>query len=479
MARPIINRKTREWYSVSVDALRAWGMVLVVVALSLIAFLGYRAWESRDLQHRSAEALAEARTLMLQLQERELAGDFANELASAVASLGEGTNAYAAADFAQALDRGRRSGALLQSILDASDAYRGGAGQAQFISVEGRVEYRRGDSGEWQSARSRGVLQAGDHVRTSGSGSAEILFTDGTLYTARPDTQLIVSRARGVSGATSEQAVRMDYGWVDLNTARRGGTVSTPNAEARLGSDSEATVTYDAGSRVGRFAAVRGALEVATAAGDRRQVGELEQLVARGDVLAAPEPLLPAPILDAPEDSVEVDLGRTDRLVLSWQPVAGARAYALQVGRSHLFVDNLIDVTGRRSTRATLGVRGEGSFLWRVAALGEDGDRGAWSAPRGLRVAEFRSEESAGDGEPPRLELEEIKSYGSIFIVGGRTEPGVAVEINGELVQVEADGSFTKTIQISKEGWSFIEVRARDAGGDEAVVSPRVFVEIL
>jgi hypothetical protein len=46
-------------------------------------------------------------------------------------------------------------------------------------------------------------------------------------------------------------------------------------------------------------------------------------------------------------------------------------------------------------------------------------------------------------------------------------------------VQVDADGAFTKTIQITKEGWSFIEVRARDAGGNETVVSPRVFVEIL
>jgi hypothetical protein len=53
------------------------------------------------------------------------------------------------------------------------------------------------------------------------------------------------------------------------------------------------------------------------------------------------------------------------------------------------------------------------------------------------------------------------------------------VEINGEPVQVEADGSFTKTIQVTKEGWSFIEVRARDADGNETAVNPRVFVEVL
>ena len=219
-------------------------------------------------------------------------------------------------------------------------------------------------------------------------------------------------------------------------------------------------------------------MEVA-AGGEERRVRALEQVVQRQGRLTETERLPEAPRPLEPDDDLQVHRERTPEVVLSWRPVDGARGYALQVSRSHLFVDNVIDVTGRRSTRATLGIQGEGSFVWRVAALDPDGDPGPWSPVRSFRVSSFRGDPAEADREPPPLELEQIESYGSIFIVGGRTEPGAAVEINGEPVQVAADGSFTKTIQITKEGWSFVEVRARDAEGNESLLNPRVFVEIL
>jgi hypothetical protein len=78
---------------------------------------------------------------------------------------------------------------------------------------------------------------------------------------------------------------------------------------------------------------------------------------------------------------------------------------------------------------------------------------------------------------PPELEIEEAVGYGSIFIVEGRTEAGATVEVNGEAVQVNADGSFTKTIQLVGEGWSFIEVRARDAWGNTVDRRRRVYID--
>ncbi len=81
------------------------------------------------------------------------------------------------------------------------------------------------------------------------------------------------------------------------------------------------------------------------------------------------------------------------------------------------------------------------------------------------------------DDTPPELDLDDVKSYGSIFIVAGRSEPGAQIEINGEPVKVAADGAFTKTVQLSKEGWSFIEIKARDSWGNETSRRHRVFVE--
>ena len=166
-------------------------------------------------------------------------------------------------------------------------------------------------------------------------------------------------------------------------------------------------------------------------------------------------------------------------LELSWEPMAGAARYALQVSRNRLFVDNVIDVDSRVKASARLGLRGEGIFEWRVAAVSRQGLQGPWSAPRSFRVFSVRRSASEGDTTAPPLEIEEVQSYGSIFMVAGRTEPGSAVEVNREPVVVEADGSFTKTVQLTQEGWSIVEIRSRDVSGNEAVRRRRVFVETL
>jgi len=477
--RHVIDPQSRDWYSVSVDTLRAWGMLLVLAVLAGGGFVGYRYWQSHDLERRASEVIGEARSLVNRLQGESFATERGSKYQSAVTTLGEASEALKKTEFSDALELGRRSRALLQSILDASGAGRGGTAAAQFISVQGRVEFRRGDRNVWEEARSRVALQPGDHVRTGGNGSAEIMFVDGSLYTARPDTQLIISDTQGRGSSVGEQSIRMDYGWVNLNTSRQGGKVATPAAEARVASESEATVTYDADARTGRYAAHRGSMEVAAADGEARKVEALQQVVQRGQHLDATEKLLPAPTLLEPEDRAAYALDEDQQLRLAWQPLDGATSYALQVSRNHLFVDNVIDVSERTSTHATLGVQGAGSFLWRVAAISSEGAQGPWAVARSFRVMALPAEGEASDKEPPPLELEKIRPYGSIFIVAGKTEPGALVDVDGEPVQVEADGTFTKTVQITKEGWNTIEIRARDAAGNETVANPRVFAEIL
>lgn len=480
MARQLIDSKTRDWYSVSVDTVRAWGMVLGLALLLGGGFFGYRYWERHELERRASAVIGECRQLVSRLQGHEVLQSYQGDYQGAVESLASASAAFGRHEFERALELGNRSRQILRTILDATGSRREEVWRAQFISAQGRVEYRRGDGGVWEDARARVVLYTGDHVKTGANGSAEILFRDGTLYTARPDTQLIVSRSLSTAGTPGEQAIRMDYGWVNLNTpSRRGSKVSTPEAEARVGSDSQATVTYDAGSKTGRFATYQGEMEIASAGGEARRIEGLEQVVQRDGRLAEPAPLPVAPRLLGPEDNAALDMDRTRELELAWGPVDGAAGYALQVARTHLFVDNVIDARNREVPRATLGLRGEGLFHWRVAARSPEGDLGPWSGVHKFRVSALRQAEAGGDDRPPEIELEQVRAYGSIFIVGGRTEPGSAVEVNGEPVQVAADGSFTKTIQVTQEGWSFIEVRARDAGGNETVLTPRVFVDIL
>lgn len=475
---PKATPKSSDWYSVSVDTLRGWAIFLLLCAAAALGYFGFRGWSRYNVEHEASVVIDEATVLAQRLQTEAGAEVYRSEYTSAWDSLQQARTHFSAREFRPALDAARRSRALLVSVLDAV-GHHGAAGEAQFISVQGSVEYRSGDAGEWESARGRVTLRSGDYVKTASNGSAEIMFVDGTLYTVRPNTLFVVTRTRTAGGAGGEQSIRMEYGWVNLNTSEKPGKVSTPGAEAHVDQQSEASVSYDQATAAARFAALRGGMQVATASGTRT-LSAMQQATQSGGRLSEVKTVAAAPHLLQPSDGSEVNLAVTKQLELAWEPVAGAVRYALQVSRNRLFVDNVIDVDNRTKTRATLGVRGEGTFLWRVAAFGKDGLPGAWSPARELRVAAHETGVEAADaGAAPTLELDDVKSYGSLFIVAGRTQAGNAVLVNGEAVTVEADGSFTKTVQVSSEGWSFVEVRARNAQGKETVRRHRVFVESL
>jgi FecR-like protein/glucodextranase-like protein len=477
-AQPKAARQGKDWYSVSVETLQGGALLAVVLGAVGLGILGWHYWDQQSLERDAASVIEQAGGLLRSLSAEKKAASFASELTAARESLTLAQDRFQAKDFQAARDNGQRSLNVLLLLQDALSPS-GAAGQAQFISIQGDVEYRRGDAGEWQEARSRVQLQPGDTVRTSEGGSAEIMFLDGTLYTVRPNTQFIVSTAKGSEGGRAGQSIEMEYGWVNLSTSPKSPSgVKTPGAVAQVKEASEAFVAVDKTTSQGRFGAYRGGMELSSNGGLTREVGPLQQVVQTGDLLSEPKPLPGRPEPLEPADNQSLDLEQTKRLVLSWEPVQGASRYALQISRNHLFVDNVIDAENRTKTRATLGLRGEGTFQWRVAAFGSDGLQGPWSEPRKFRVGSSRTASGEKkDTIPPELDLDGVKTYGSIFIVAGRSEPGARVEINGEQVKTSVDGSFTKTVQLSKEGWNIIEVRARDAWGNENVRRHRVFVE--
>lgn len=380
----------RHWYKISVDSLRGASVFLLLLLLALLGIVGYHALQSQFLEREVEIVMAEAQSLVESLRGEEGIAAYREEFENAQVSLEQARSSFAVGELGEALRDAEHSFSLLTSILNAL-RHRGPAGEAQFIAVRGEVDFRRGESGEWQPARSRVTLYAGDYVKTAKNASSEVLFQDGTSVTIRPDTVILVDRSRSLLGfGGTERTVNLEYGWVNLSTAATAGKVRTPSASAVVGQDSQALVAYDEQARVGRFATYQGDMEVSTDSGRTERLAELQQVTQSGRSLSKPRPLPAIPELVGPRDG-QVFALEDDQLVLSWQPVAGAERYALQVSRSQHFVDNIIDVEDRDNLKATLGLRGEGSFMWRVAAFGSEGIMGPWSAPRAFRVAAGRA----------------------------------------------------------------------------------------
>lgn len=379
------NRRPSDWYRIDVDTVRG---VFIFASLIVGVYAAYWGWtqvENRYQRGKYHQALNNARNMQRTLRGNQGLIDFTDEYNSARASLRSAEEYAGEERWEPALRSAERGRSLFSAVL-ANLQRAESNGQAQFISVTSEVEYKRGERGDWLRAFNRGVLYAGDYVKT-GDGSAEIMGVDGTVYTVRSETVILIGRTTGLGGSDSHRSISLNHGWVNLSTARTSSTVETPEAKAEVSEGSSALVAYDGTRRVGRFATYDGTMDIASNAGQRRNLRKLEQVVQTGRALSEKRRLPAAPLPVDPGDNLEVRLDEKDRLVLSWQPVPGAQSYALQVARNRLFVRNIIDVTDRASTSATLGLQGDGTFVWRVAAIGDGDIMGPWSTARRFRIS--------------------------------------------------------------------------------------------
>lgn len=372
------------WYKISVDAVRGWTAFLTLAVLAVVGIYGYRLLTRHLLDRQAVMAMEESDQLIIRLRNEKNLSLHSEKYDSALASLTEARDLHSQGELARSLLNAQRSRSLLVSIVD-SLRHRDPAGEAQFVSARGRVEVRRGDRGEWQPARSRMVVYAGDYIKASDNASAEVMMVDGTLFTVHPGTVVLIDRSRSMMGLRSERTLSLESGWVNLSTSSAGSRVTTPSAEARVEERSEAVVAFDQETNEGRFAAYRGQMRVASQDGATRDIGELEQVVQRGQQLSAPKKIPDAPLVIAPEDNFEIELSR-DQLSLRWKSVTGAAAYDLQVSHNRLFVENIIEDENRTRTTATIGLKRPGSYVWRVSARDRDGAKGPWSPTYRFRV---------------------------------------------------------------------------------------------
>jgi len=152
--------------------------------------------------------------------------------------------------------------------------------------------------------------------------------------------------------------------------------------------------------------------------------------------------------------------------------VKDANAYEVEIARSRFFVrDSVFDIgpSERIKPSVHIDVSEPGSYFWHVRSIrkGTPPALSDWSASRRFKITSGELSQARPDTLPPDLVITQRPNVvGSSVVLVGRTAPGASVTVNGEVADVNSDGSFKKIIAMPGDGLQTIVIKARTAGGE-------------
>ena len=465
-----------DWYLISIDRLKQIGLVVLLILLTGGGYWFYTK-EKGNPRSNAESAITDARQALNALASSASFATHRSEFDRAQRKLEEARTLFGSSKYPEA------QGAAVESQTISRTALSGGADRendAQFLTVEGDVQYQKSSSSDWKRADARTPLFNGDWVKTGDNASAELIFSNGSLYTIGANALLEIYAAINPATAKKTNAVQMQVGSVEVATTDDVSSVRTPGSNVTVETESTTQVGVDKEKATSVVATKGTASVVSTGGGEPVKLGAGQKVSANPQgALSGVKKLVLPPALVTPSDNQVFQITNDSRIEFTWEAVPGATGYQLEVSRSRLFSTKEIN-SRREKTSAIARVTSEGSFYWRVASIGPDGDTGPFSQFRRFRVAGGGGKGSVSanaDTTPPVLQLKAPFSVGAqFFIIEGTTEPGATVFINDEEVEVESNGHFKKLVQLNKVGRNSVIVKAVDPAGNANVVPQTVIV---
>jgi hypothetical protein len=467
-----------DWFVIPIEKIKQWGLILVV--LFVMAAAGYLIYSRTrgSPENKAKTEIGNAQALL-------------SRATAAAGPSRRSSNLRLADDYlknARLTFDGKRYDEAFRLAVESQSYSRralGGigaeeTGDASFIFVEGDVSLQGAGRSTFEPAKQRQALFDGDFIKTGRTGSAELMFADGTLYTIRPGSLFEVRRPTSAEASGSQ--VKIVSGAINVYTAGSTSTIATDAATAAVDRGSRVSVDVEIGEKT-EVTTYRGRATVSTGR-ETTVLSDRESVTARArtGALSAKTVLPETPQALLPADNRIYDLKTGDQVDMKWSSVSDAVRYRLQISRSRLFVPDAteVDLDDRTGTTARVKVSREGSYYWRVTAISSEGVPSDWSPVRRFKMlTEPPPRSGSGDLSPPALSVSAPQQMGNLFLIFGKTEPGSIVTVNAEPADTENDGSFKKTITIERDGYTTLIVKAVDAAGNETVRRLRVFVETL
>ncbi|MFB3814247.1 MAG: hypothetical protein ACE14L_09050 [Terriglobales bacterium] len=352
-----------------------------------------------------------------------------------------------------------------------------GPQQAHFTALDGTVRVKKASSSTWVTADFNLPLERGDVVQTSSEGMAKVFFPDGTSYTVRPDSLIVIEENSANAQQQTQVAVQVTTGTVDLSTAtfQQGSSsqVIVAGAKASLAPESAAMVHNDPRADVREILAKKGSVKV-TRNNETVTLSDYERVTFKADSpqMTRTKEIGP-PTLITPANMMPVYVTAPGKAVdFSWAPAANSHGYRLRISRNPYFSSTVLDrVIQGTDTRIT-GLK-EGTYYWVVTSQDAGGHESVESERNQFSVVVRSPDEMT-----LALELDPFVQHGHVIEVKGRTDATARVMVNGQEVPlVKPDGTFSYFTPPLPTGENTITVTAHNARGAVQTRQKKVVIE--
>ena len=352
------------------------------------------------------------------------------------------------------------------------------AQQAHFTALDGTVRVKKGSSNSWLAADYNVPLDKGDVVQTGSEGMAKVVFNDGTSYTVKQDSLIVIEENSANDQQQTNVAVAVSTGTVDLSTATYSegskSQVIVDGATASLAPESTAQVHNDPKMDQHEILMKKGAGEV-TRNGETVQLANWEKVsfrqaethLEKSKGTGPPTPISPAnmaPIFTSGEATKDVEF--------SWTAMANAAGYRLRISRNPYFSSTLVDKKVNTAD-VTVTSLGEGAYYWVVQSYEASGKESVESEKNRFTIIPKGKQTEAID-----LELDPFIQHGHVIEVTGKTQIGARVMVNGrEVPMIGTDGTFHYFTPPLTTGEAVITVTAQTSQGGVNTQQKKIIIQ--
>lgn len=369
---------------------------------------------------------------------------------------------------------------LLERVAAPTDSGKPGnatSQQAHITALDGTVRVKKASSNTWVKADYSVPLEKGDVIQTGSEGMAKIVFNDGTNYTVKQDSLIVIEENSANERQQTNVAVNVNTGTVDLATGTyvqgSRSEVILDGATASLAPESAARVSKDPKAQRDEMLITKGTGTVERN-GETLQLADWEKAqfhpnsahMDKIKEIGPPTPISPANMMPifATSDSKSIEF--------SWTAMTNAKGYRLQISRNPYFSSLIVD---RKVTSSAVMVSGltEGPYYWMVQSFDNSGKGSVESEKNRFTIIVKPSDSGA-----IFLDIDPLVQHGHVIELAGKTEAGARVMVNGhEVPVIGADGKFRYFMPPLPAGESVITITAQNSKGGVNTQQQKVVIQ--